>query len=65
MVKVDEVIVVRPVVEALRDVASHGDFTPGGAGLTRSVEARAWPHRLSQAVLERRRGGLRAVAADP
>lgn len=47
----DEVIDVRPVAEALRNVVFHGDFTPGGAGLTRSAVARAWTRRLSQAVL--------------
>lgn len=47
----EEVTDVRPLAEALRNVVFHGDFTPGGAGLTRSAAARAWARRLSQAVL--------------
>lgn len=54
VVDVDEVIDARPVGEALRNVVFHGDFTQGGAGLTRSVVARAQTRtqRLSQAVLD-------------
>ena len=48
----EEVTDVRPLAEALRNVVFHGDFTPGGAGLARSVAARGWTRQLSQAVLD-------------
>lgn len=52
VVEADDVSDVRPLSEAVRNVVFHGDFTPGGAGLTRSAAARVWTWNLSQVVLD-------------